>query len=608
MKRGLRAWSVVLLAACLIIIPVVAFAVSSVEAPAYTYRVEEQKAYISAYQGREKEVTVPDQLDGYPVVGVDEEVFEGNEYIVTVTLPESILSIGSALFSGCKNLEQVIFPETLSSIPSRTFRGCTSLRQVKIPPSVERVRNQAFYGCTALKSIVLPFNCELIGEEAFANCTSLADITLPDPSSGCIISQKAFDGTAWIENQGTEFVRYDTRIGRSVLLRYIGQDADVILPNDIYAVGLGAFTGNETIITVSIPLSCTKIEEYGFSGCIGLKEVHATERLYRTGPYAFAGCTSLTAFPYFNHLTQYVSEGAFDGCVSLYNIYLPNSIRRIDAYAFRRCESLVEVRLPESLQLLDKGVFDGCASLQTVHLPNTLLTIRERAFADCLSLTSMVLPEFLTTIESQAFANNANLTSLEIPMRVVNIAEDAFDGCDQLVLSVISGSAAEEYALRKGIAYVHHMQTADPFQYRFQAGEVSLRVYEGAEETLVIPPEVEGCPLVRIEVAALQNISSLREVTVPKSVHEVEDWAFSYCDMLEKVHFDEGIQSIGADAFSGCTSLKQVNLPASITYIGENAFRECPEVVVMVQQGSFAEAYAQENNLRIEFMVPFATP
>ncbi|EJK59717.1 hypothetical protein THAOC_20025 [Thalassiosira oceanica] len=69
----------------------------------------------------------------------------------------------------------------------------------------------------------------------------------------------------------------------------------------------------------------------------------------------------------------------------------------------------------------------------------------------------------------------------------------------------------------------------------------------------------------------------LQQVSIPPSVTELGDGAFSGCSNLTDVQFAHkgALQVIGNYAFCNCLALQQVSIPPSVTELGDGAFRGC---------------------------------
>ncbi|WP_279168084.1 leucine-rich repeat domain-containing protein, partial [Muribaculum intestinale] len=84
----------------------------------------------------------------------------------TVTIPNSVTSIGYSAFSGCSGLTSVTIPNSVTSIGERAFSGCSGLTSVTIGNSVTSIGYYAFSGCYGLTSVTIPNSVTSIGERA----------------------------------------------------------------------------------------------------------------------------------------------------------------------------------------------------------------------------------------------------------------------------------------------------------------------------------------------------------------------------------------------------------------------------------------------------------
>ena len=102
--------------------------------------------------------------------------------LTSITLPNSITSIGSSAFNGCTSLTNLTLPSSLTTIGNNAFNGCTSLTLSPdggLPTSLTTIGNFAFAYCTSLVEIsIVDTNTTSIGEGAFSNCTGLEDLFL----------------------------------------------------------------------------------------------------------------------------------------------------------------------------------------------------------------------------------------------------------------------------------------------------------------------------------------------------------------------------------------------------------------------------------------------
>ena len=110
----------------------------------------------------------------------------GVKGITSVTIPNSVKSIGGSAFYGFSSLTSVTIPNSVTSIGGSAFYGCKNLKNVSIPDGVETIGDNAFYDCRKFTEITLPKSVNYVGSGAFWNCINLNKVKLLNPD--CSIS------------------------------------------------------------------------------------------------------------------------------------------------------------------------------------------------------------------------------------------------------------------------------------------------------------------------------------------------------------------------------------------------------------------------------------
>ena len=102
--------------------------------------------------------------------------FEQNKTLTSVTIGNSVTSIGKSAFYECSGLTSIEIPNSVTNIGEDAFYGCSRLTSIEIPNSVTNIGENAFYGCSRLTSIEIPNSVTRIGDGAFSFCSGIEKI------------------------------------------------------------------------------------------------------------------------------------------------------------------------------------------------------------------------------------------------------------------------------------------------------------------------------------------------------------------------------------------------------------------------------------------------
>lgn len=146
----------------------------------YRYSLEDSTAEIykcNVYEPEEDDtdVTVPSELDGHTVTAVGSWSFY-NSAVKSVTIPDTVISIGDDAFAICFYLENITIPGSVTSIGENAFESCIALKDITIPKGVTGIEYGAFLACGNLASITLSNGVTSVGKSAFYGCDSLTDV------------------------------------------------------------------------------------------------------------------------------------------------------------------------------------------------------------------------------------------------------------------------------------------------------------------------------------------------------------------------------------------------------------------------------------------------
>ena len=160
-----------------------------------------------------------------------------SERIESVSMPNTITTIGSQAFENCVKISQVSIPNSVTTIGLWAFKGCSSLQNITIPDSVTYIGSGAFKECSSLKTITLPF----IGESTEANSTNtyLGHI---------------FGATSYENNYA-----------------FVPDSLKDVVITSATVIDKNAFYGCNSLQNITIPNTVTSVGENAFYGCSNLK-------------------------------------------------------------------------------------------------------------------------------------------------------------------------------------------------------------------------------------------------------------------------------------------------------------------------------------------------
>ena len=442
----------------------------------YTYTLSaDGTAVITAYNGSETALIVPDTLDGHVVTKIGDSAFAYNGQITSVTLPDSVTEIGSYAFNDCTRLTSVTVPTSLVAVGEGAFFSCTALTEAPLPDGLQSLGESAFYDCTSLQSVTVPGTVQTFGSHVFANCTALKKATL---------------------GAGLTALPVQTFCGCTAL-------TDVTLPNSLTQIGDRAFSDCALLTKIDLPQNVSAIGEYAFRRT-ALKSITLTKGTVGKGAFANAGAltnvdlgavTTIADEAFFNTaltnvtlpaeltslgshvfteqpcedpkgiLLYTVADGstAFrtDEQGALYNkegttllavpslykgsFIVPKTVTAIAPYAFENCTELTSVDLG-AVTSIGESAFRSCTGLTAVTLPKGVKTLPAYTFYNCSSLADVTLPEGLTAVADYAFARCGALTQLKLPATLTRLTGAAFAGCNQKIHFTCAAGAALQTA------------------------------------------------------------------------------------------------------------------------------------------------------------------
>ena len=226
------------------------------------------------------DITIPSSIkvneSEYTVREIEGSAFRDCSGLTSVTILNSVTSIGNYAFMDCSSLTSITIPNSVTSIGYYAFEGCTSLTSVTIPNSVTSIGEKTFSGCSGLTSVTIPNSVTKIGLWAFEACSSLTSITIPNS-----------------------------------VTRIVG----------------GAFKGCSSLTSIKIPNSVTSIEASTFIDCSSLTSVTIPNSVISIGSEPFAECSNLeNVYCYAERITDLGWSIFRDSYIEYATLHVPSSV------------------------------------------------------------------------------------------------------------------------------------------------------------------------------------------------------------------------------------------------------------------------------------------
>ena len=489
-----------------------------------------------------------------PYISGANGVFRGCKSLTSITIPDSVTSIGAYAFSECTGLKTIKFGDksNLISIGSNAFQGCTSLTaaNLDVNSKLEKIESYAFQNCSSLTSITIPDSVTSIGNYAFSKCSNLTSINIGAGIQDVAWLPNNFSGSISI-SENNQYLATDTKAifaksnGELSVSKYMSADTTYDIPSSINglpvtSIGDSSFESYSSLTSITIPDSVISIGESAFSGCSGLLSIIIPDSVKSIGSHAFYKCSSLP------------------------EIVIPDGLTIINGNTFYNCTALVKVIIPNNVTSIGIQAFYGCSGLISVNIGSGVTNIGENAFLGCSSLNSIIIPDSVNSIGRQGFMGCSNLSTLSIGKGLASIGYDAFANCNKLTKINITNLEAwcklnvGSYASNNPLYYAHKLYLNDKLV-----------------TNLIIPNGVTSVTM------AFAYCNSITSIIIPDSVTSIGKNAFKGCIGLTSVVIKGNITSISDYCFSGCSSLESVVLPSSVTTIGRGAFSGCSKLTTI---------------------------
>ena len=301
----------------------------------------------------------------YPVTKIDDNAFSNNTTILSVSIPSSIITIGSHAFAW------------------------SNVNSVTISNGVEVIDEYAFW-LSDIQTITIPSSVKEIGVSAFGYCNSLTTINVNSSNQ----YYTSVDGVLFNKSM-TTLVQFPSnkRVNYSVpsTVTTIGKEAfrscnlnGITFNNSLKTIDVSAFQNCNCSSAITIPSSVTSIGTDAFLGFNSTAINVNSSNLYYS---------SSNGILYNKNQTILISCPTL---ISYTSITLPNSVTTISSNAFWNNEKIVSITLGSNVQKIESYAFAYCRNtLKYVYINSNSVIDSERAFINCNVLEKIYVPSEL---------------------------------------------------------------------------------------------------------------------------------------------------------------------------------------------------------------------
>lgn len=350
-----------------------------------TYKGTYYNQYEYEYTGS---VIIPESVTydntTYTVTSIGDKAFNTSPGVTSVTIPNTITSIGSSALSGT-SISEITIHNNITSIGNSAFAGCTGLTEITIPDNVTSLGSSICSGCSNLKKATIPNHFTSL-HCAFSKCSSLTSLTLPEVL--------------------TEICDFEFNDCTSL--------ASITIPNGVTSIGQSAFKNCTSLTSITIPENVTSIGEKAFYNCSQLSTIDLKSEVI-----TWMGVDAIAGTAYYNNLPDMPGGLVYVGKV-LYNykgtvpedykVEIKEGTVLVAEAAFFNKAAITSVTMPESLKAINKQAFNY-NSITTLTIPDSVTSIGDDAFSGC-PLTSLTLGSSVSSIGYNAFGYNRNLQTI----------------------------------------------------------------------------------------------------------------------------------------------------------------------------------------------------
>lgn len=469
---------------------------------------------------------------GEGITEIPRDMFEENNSLRTLTIPDTVTKIGDDAFCQMKSLESIEFPDNvkelgayicyqdskltkvtfgsgLTAIPSNAFEQCTDLKEVTIPANISSVGNFAFKDCSRLGKVTFNEGLTSLGSYSFER-TAVNDITLP-----ASLQTGGYSFKSCASLKSIKFADGTTKLIEGLLQESAVES--LTIPEGVTEIPTYFCNGCKKLATISLPSTLRTIGIDAFSYCSSLDNVEIPKSVKTIKGRAFVSTTSLKNFTLQEGI-QTMENSIFEYS-ALTSIYIPKTLSTTDAPFMN--SNITDVKFNESLATFTDKLFYGAHKLTDITIPDTIIKLGNSCLRET-NLEVVIIPDTVKTIGNSAFEQCDNLCAVKIGAGVRKLPQWCFYGCDILQNVIIPETV----------------------------NELDANVFEA---------------------------SGISYQKLPQSIKSIPYQSFKDCKNLTEVVCSDALESIGDYAFERCYNLTTLTTAAEDVAFNNTTFKDCPK-------------------------------
>lgn len=468
-----------------------------------------------------------------------------SDYIKTVKIADGVTGVGKCAFMNCERITSVTIPESVTSIGEGAFY-CYNLTSAYYPGTPQQWKNVT----------VGTSNDDFVGHLVY-ECNS----SNPYYGGACgdNLTWKLYTSTGELEISGSGDM-YDYDYESKGPWRFLQDIKTVEIGNGVTSIGDNAFGWCISITSITIPDGVTSIGRYAFEDCYHLTSLMIPESVTNIGNDLFGGSCELrnAYYPSTPEQWENVTVGKNNSNLMYNLIFECNSEKPYyggifgDDLIWKLYINTDELEIIGIGSMSDLSVPGSAwdahdSKIKSVVISNGVTDICDLAFADCNSLTNITIPDSVTSIGDYAFLRCLALESVSIPDKPIYISRTAFAECYNTSIKCKSGSYAYDFAVRNNISVIVADDSAGT---AFKIENRVLSDYSGTASNVVLPSDISA-----VGYRAFEENATVKSVEIPYCVSEIYGKAFENCSKLERVIIPFTVTDISASAFTGTNAI-----------------------------------------------------